>query len=148
MADSIDSRALASSDNDYTVEQALEAQEEYVRRGYGFKEWGWVARKHPAFEMRRLEYSQWVFAHEGMVLPVKYRELIEIVLLSFMGIRNIKAHARRALRAGATMQEIIEALEVGTIPAGMALMHFAIPFLMEVDDEESAKQEASPKQDS
>ena len=129
---------MADSDSQETptAEQVLQMHAELTaKRGYGFKEFEWLARKDPAFEKARLDYSQLVFVRENPALPVKYREIIEAVILAFKGYHTVGEHVRRALREGATMQEVIEAFEVATVPGGMPVLHFALPFLIEIDGE-------------
>src|SRR6266498_2301957 len=119
--------------------EVLRTQREMTsKRGYGWPEWEWLARKDPAFEKARLNFSAQVFTPENPALPVKYRELIEAVILAFRGYPTVGDHLRRALREGATMQEAIEAFEVATIPGGMPVLHFALPYLIEAERELSA----------
>jgi alkylhydroperoxidase/carboxymuconolactone decarboxylase family protein YurZ len=116
------------------------AQREIMdKRGYSFSEFEWLAEKDPAYEKARLEYAGMIYTRENPVLPVKYREIIAAVILAFRGYSTLDRHVRRALREGATMQEVIEAFEVATVPGGMPVLHFALPYLMEIDREESAK---------
>lgn len=110
-----------------------------AQRGYGFSQWEWLAEKDPAFEQARLGFATAVFTPENPALPVKYRELIEAVVLAFRGYPTVGEHVRRALREGATFQEAVEAFEVATVPGGMPVLHFALPYLIEIDKELSAK---------
>jgi len=121
--------------------EALKAlQEMTAKRGYGWPEWEWLAQKDPAFEKARLQFSSQVFTPENPALPVKYRELIEAVILAFRGYPTVGDHLRRALREGATLQEAIEAFEVATVPGGMPVLHFALPYLIEAEKELLSKQ--------
>ena len=70
---------------------------------------------------------------------MKYRELVEAVILGFKGYPSLGLHVRRALREGATMQEVLEAFEVATVPGGMPVLHYALPFLIEIEKEQAAK---------
>ena len=116
--------------------EVLRTQREMTsKRGYGFPEWEWLAEKDPAFEKARLDFSAVVFTPENPALPVKYRELIESVILAYRGYPTVGAHVRRALREGATMQEVIEAFECATVAGGMPVLHYALPFLIEIDKE-------------
>jgi alkylhydroperoxidase/carboxymuconolactone decarboxylase family protein YurZ len=113
-----------------------------AKRGYRFPEWEWLAEKDPAYEQARLDYGALIFTRENPALPVKYRELIASVILAFRGFPTVGDHVRRAIREGATMQEVIEAFEVATVPGGMPVMHFALPYLIEIDKELSGKQQS------
>jgi alkylhydroperoxidase/carboxymuconolactone decarboxylase family protein YurZ len=129
---------MADSSNDSERQKALDEvhaaqQELWSGRGYAFNEFQWLAQQDPEFELARIKFSRLVFTRENPALPVKYRELIEAVLLSFKGYHTVGEHVRRALREGATMQEAVEAFEVATIPGGMPVLHFALPFLIEID---------------
>jgi alkylhydroperoxidase/carboxymuconolactone decarboxylase family protein YurZ len=105
------------------------------QRGYNFSEFAWLAQKDPEFERARIPFVKMAFVRENPALPVKYRELIEAVVLSFKGYHTVGDHIRRAIREGASLQEAIEAFEVATIPGGMPVLHFALPFLIEIDKE-------------
>jgi alkylhydroperoxidase/carboxymuconolactone decarboxylase family protein YurZ len=106
-----------------------------ARRGWGFPEWPWLAEKDPEFEAAHIDYEELIFTRKNPALPVKYRELIDSVILAFRHYPTVGDHLRRAIREGATLQEAIEAFEVATIPGGMPVLHFALPFLIEIDKE-------------
>ena len=114
-------------------------QEMLAKRGYTFGELSWLARQDPAYEKARLEYSALIYTRDNPVLPMKYREMIASVVLGFRGYPSIAPHLRRALREGATMQELLEAFEVATVPGGMPVLHFVLPYLIEIDKEMQAK---------
>ena len=135
MADASDAAAAASQ-----ADLAGAQQEMVEKRGYSFPEFEWLAEKDPAYEKARLDYAAMIYTRENPVLPVKFREIIAAVILAFRGHPTLDRHVRRALREGATMQEVIEAFEVATVPGGMPVLHFALPYLIEIDREQSAKQ--------
>lgn len=134
---------MAESGSDRTsvsVDEALEAQRKQTeRRGYGWNVWDWVARKDPEYAQARINYTNNIYLRENPALPIKYRELIASVVLAVRGYDTVGTHLRRALREGATMQECIEAFETATVPGGMPVLHFALPFLIEIDEELSGK---------
>ncbi len=124
--------------NPVTVGDVAEAQAAITsKRGYSFPEFDWLAQKDPAYEKARLDYTSMIYTRENPVLPVKYREIIASVVLAMRGYPSIANHIRRALREGATMQEVIEAFEVATVPGGMPVLHFALPYLIEIDKEQA-----------
>jgi alkylhydroperoxidase/carboxymuconolactone decarboxylase family protein YurZ len=131
MAENQDSGSGATAEE---VEQLL--REQAQKRGYSFTEFAWLARKDPEFEKARVNYSAMVYTRQNPALPVKYREIIASIVLSFRGYPSVESHLRRALREGATMQEIIEAFEVATVPGGMPVLHFALPYLIKIDQEQ------------
>jgi len=74
----------------------------------------------------------------GRALPVKTRELIVIVLLAFRGDseNSVYGHMKRALKHGATKQEILEALETSMIPGGASTFVIGLQALMKIEEEE------------
>jgi alkylhydroperoxidase/carboxymuconolactone decarboxylase family protein YurZ len=59
------------------------------------------------------------FAREG-ALPRKTKELIMVgITCALHRARGVQLHAERALKLGATPQEVLEAIEVAAIPGGM-----------------------------
>ncbi|MND00666.1 hypothetical protein D3C83_193640 [compost metagenome] len=44
-------------------------------------------------------------------------------------------HLRRAVREGASVMELVEAMEVAAMPGGFPVLHYALPFLMKLDEE-------------
>jgi alkylhydroperoxidase/carboxymuconolactone decarboxylase family protein YurZ len=59
------------------------------------------------------------FARQG-ALPRKTKELIMVgITCALHRPRGVRLHAERALKLGATPQEVLEAVEVAAIPGGM-----------------------------
>jgi AhpD family alkylhydroperoxidase len=57
--------------------------------------------------------------NDGRALSARTRELIAIGILSYRGdVASVTAHIRRAMRLGASKQEILEAVETSIIPGG------------------------------
>jgi len=67
-------------------------------------------------------------------LPVKYKELIAMVLLAARRV-DPDGHIKRALKHGATKEEIVDAFKVAMIPAGVPTMSFGLSRLKKVLDE-------------
>ena len=67
-------------------------------------------------------------------LPVKYKELIVMVLLAARRV-DPDGHIKRALKHGATKEEIVDAFKVAMIPAGVPTMSFGLSRLKKVLDE-------------
>jgi alkylhydroperoxidase/carboxymuconolactone decarboxylase family protein YurZ len=77
---------------------------------------------------------------DGKVLPAKTRELIAIALLAFRGLENaVYEHCKRALRLGATKQELLEAMETSIIPGGAPTLSTGLRALMRIEEDEKAK---------
>lgn len=128
------------------IEDLLEAHKAMgAVRGYYFSSFEWLATKDPDFERARQEMVRRVYTPQNPVLPVKYRELIAAAILAYRNYASCEKHLRRALREGASMQEVIEAMEVASIPGGMPLLHFALDELMKIEaDGEGAGDSAPP----
>lgn len=105
-------------------------------RGYHFPAYEWLGRNDPDFERARFQYIRMTYTRPNAVLPVKYKELIASTILAYIQYPSVKAHYARALREGATLHEIIEALEMAAIPGGMPMLHFGIEALMELQSEQ------------
>jgi alkylhydroperoxidase/carboxymuconolactone decarboxylase family protein YurZ len=104
-------------------------------RGYHFPTFEWLGRKDPEFERARLDYVRMTYTRPGNELPVRYKELVASAILAFRGYPSLKLHLERALREGATVREVLEAMEVASVPGGMALLHFAVDALIEIEQE-------------
>ena len=87
-------------------------------RGYIYPEWEFAARSDPDFvEAYNTLYR--AALNDGQALSAKTRELIAIGILSYRGeVHSVKAHIARAMRLGATRQEILEAVETCIVPGG------------------------------
>ena len=59
-------------------------------------------------------------------------------MLAFRGYPTIDIHLRRALAEGATMLELIEAMQVAAVPGGSPTLHFALTHLKAIADEGAA----------
>ncbi len=124
-----------------------ETREERVRRitekmhkdrGFTFDYLGFGAQLDPDyFEM----YSQnhWGFFKESpRHLDPKTRELIALGILAFKGMdHSCYVHSKKALRLGATMEEVLEAFEVAAIPGGVPVLYFGLRALQRIAAEQA-----------
>ena len=102
-------------------------------RGYIYPEWEFAARQDPEFvETYNRIYE--LGLGEGKHISAKVREFIAIALLAFRGSDRaaLVAHMQRAMRFGATREEIFEVLETCLIPGGAPTFHRGLSALMEV----------------
>jgi alkylhydroperoxidase/carboxymuconolactone decarboxylase family protein YurZ len=84
-------------------------------------------------------YSQlhWGFFQEkfGHLEPVQ-RELIVMAIMAYRGMREeLYEHAQKALRLGATMEQILEGFEVSVSPGGLPVLHEGLRALKRIHDE-------------
>jgi alkylhydroperoxidase/carboxymuconolactone decarboxylase family protein YurZ len=103
-------------------------------RGYIYPEWEFAARQDPDFvETYNRIYEQGL--GEGRHVSAKVREFVAIALLAFRGTEKagLVAHMKRALRLGATREEIFEVLETCLVPGGAPTFHRGLTALIELD---------------
>lgn len=105
-------------------------------RGYTFPTFEWLAKHDPEYEAARVAFVRMNYTRPGGELPVKYKELVAAAILAFRGYPSTKLHLKRALREGATVREVLEALETASVPGGMALLHFGVDQLIEIERED------------
>lgn len=76
----------------------------------------------------------------GKALPIKTKELVAIGILAYRTRENaVYEHMKRALRHGATKQELFEAVETTIIPGGAPTFDIGIRALMRIVEEEKGK---------
>ena len=105
-------------------------------RGYIYPEWEFAARQDPDFvETYNRIYEQGL--SDGRHVSAKVREFVAIALLAFRGAEKagLVAHMKRALRLGATREEIFEVLETCLVPGGAPTFHRGLTALIELDGE-------------
>jgi alkylhydroperoxidase/carboxymuconolactone decarboxylase family protein YurZ len=103
-------------------------------RGYVYPEWEFAARQDPDFvEAYNRLYE--LGLGEGRHVPAKVREFVAIALLAFRGGEQagLVAHMKRAIRLGATREELLEVLETCLVPGGAPTFHRGLSALMKVD---------------
>ena len=102
-------------------------------RGYIYPEWEFAARQDPDFvESYNRIYEQSL--GEGRHVSAKVREFVAIALLAFRGGEKagLVAHMERAIRFGATKDELFEVLETCMVPGGAPTFHRGLSALMDV----------------
>jgi AhpD family alkylhydroperoxidase len=108
----------------------------FKQRGYRLAQWEYVADRDVNF----MEAYNNLYASglaDGKALPAKTRELIAIALLAYRGLNDdVYNHAKRALKLGATKQEILEAVETSIIPGGAPTFSSGLKALMRVEEED------------
>ena len=105
-------------------------------RGYIYPEWEFAARQDPDFvETYNRIYEQGL--GDGRYVSAKVREFVAIALLAFRGAEKagLVAHMKRAIRLGATREEIFEVLETCLVPGGAPTFHRGLTALIELDGE-------------
>ena len=74
---------------------------------------------------------------DGKALSAKIREFVAIAILAYRGLDEaVYEHIRRALRLGATKQELLEAIETMMIPGGSPTFATALRALIRIEEEE------------
>ena len=104
-------------------------------RGYIYPEWEFAARQDPEF----VETCNRIYElglGEGRHVSAKVREFVAIALLAFRGAERagLVAHMERAMRLGATREEIFEVLETCLVPGGAPTFHRGLGALLELKD--------------
>lgn len=92
-----------------------------------------IAKLDPEyFEKLKGLYVDGTFAREG-ALPRKTKELIMVgICCALLRPRGIRVHCERALTLGARPKEVLEAMEVSAIPAGMPGLWAGVDALQEI----------------
>ena len=105
-------------------------------RGYLPEEWAYLAEKDPDFwDAYNTLYEKVIV--DGKALPAKIKELIVIGVLSYREVeQGVCNHAKRALRLGATRQELLEAVETVLVPGGSPALRAGLKGLMMMEEEE------------
>lgn len=105
-------------------------------RGYSHPEWEFAARQDPEFvETYNRMYE--LGLGEGKHVPAKVRAFVAIALLAFRGLERagLVAQMQRAIRLGATREELFEILEACVVPGGAPTFHRGLGALMELKDD-------------
>jgi AhpD family alkylhydroperoxidase len=105
-------------------------------RGYVYPAWRYMVDEDVDFmEAYNDLYERALI--DGKALPAKTRELVAMAILAFRGQENaVYSHMKRALRLGATKQELIDAIETMLIPGGASTFHVGVSALMRIEKEE------------
>ena len=103
-------------------------------RGYIYREWELAARTDPDFTEAYNRLYELALG-EGRHVSAKVREFVAIALLAFRGAdrESLVAHMQRAIRLGATREELFEVLEATLVPGGAPTFHRGLSALLEVE---------------
>jgi len=108
-------------------------------RGYVSLAKNYVATIDPDF-MEAYNHLYNLGLRAGKALPVKTKELVAIGILAYQSRENaVYEHMKRALRHGATKQELLEAVETTIIPGGAPTFDIGIRALMRIVEDEKGK---------
>lgn len=106
-------------------------------RGYIYPEWEFAARADPGFVEAYNELYRRSL-NDGAALSAKVREFVAIGILAFRGETGaVRTHIQRAMRLGATREEVLEAIESTIVPGGAPTFHCALQGLMATLGQES-----------
>lgn len=115
-----------------------------ARGGIRLGQYEWAAKQDPEFMKGYEAFTSlvWDPPYERALDP-KTRALIAIVLFAFRGIEDtLPRHMQRAMKLGASKQEILEALETACLPGGGPTLYRGITALMKLEElEEQAADE-------
>ena len=105
-------------------------------RGYMPPAWVYLVDKDVDFmEVYNNLYER--VLKDGKSLPAKTKEFVAIAILAFRGQEDaVYLHAKRALRLGATKQELLEAMEAMVLPGGAPTFGTGLLALMRIEEEE------------
>ncbi len=101
----------------------------------GMREWAWLNAVDPDYDRARRDLTAWVWTPKNPALPVKIRELAASAVLAYRAFPTLDGHLRRAVREGASVMELVEAMEAAALPGGLPVMHYALPFLIRLHGE-------------
>jgi alkylhydroperoxidase/carboxymuconolactone decarboxylase family protein YurZ len=104
-------------------------------REFTFGVWQWIEDNYPEWQESRRQANQLMHMPEDATLAPKYREIVTAVVLSCRAYPTLGQHLRRAIREGATLEEMIEAMQIGAQIAGAPVFHHAIPYFRELQGE-------------
>ena len=124
---------MSHEDRARQAEQLITRMQE--ARGYIYPEWELAARLDPDFtEAYNRMYE--LALGEGHHVSAKVREFVAIALLAFRGAdrEGLVAHMRRAMRLGATRDELFEVLAATLVPGGAPTFHRGLSALLEIEE--------------
>jgi alkylhydroperoxidase/carboxymuconolactone decarboxylase family protein YurZ len=102
-------------------------------RGYIYPEWEFAAREDPEF-VEAYDRIYELGLGEGRHVSAKVREFVAIALLAYRGSEKsaLLAHMQRAMRLGASREELFEVLESCMVPGGAPTFHRGLSALLEL----------------
>ena len=122
------------SDNDRAIQAEQLIARMKATRGYIYPEWELAARTDPDFTDAYNRIYELALG-EGRHVSAKVREFVAIALLAFRGAdrEGLVVHMQRAIRLGATKEELFEVLEATLVPGGAPTFHRGLSALLEVE---------------
>jgi alkylhydroperoxidase/carboxymuconolactone decarboxylase family protein YurZ len=122
------------SDNDRATRAEQLIARMQAARGYIYSEWEFAARMDPDFTEAYNRIYELVLG-EGQHVSAKVREFVAIALLAFRGADRdgLMAHMQRAIRLGATKEELFEVLEATLVPGGAPTFHRGLNALLDIE---------------
>jgi alkylhydroperoxidase/carboxymuconolactone decarboxylase family protein YurZ len=121
------------SDNDRATQSEQLIERMQAARGYIYPEWELAAKMDPNFtEAYNRIYE--LGMGEGQHVSAKVREFVAIALLAFRGADRggLVAHMQRAIRLGATKEELFEVLAATLVPGGAPTFHRGLSALLDI----------------
>lgn len=122
------------SNNDRATQSEQLIARMQAARGYIYPEWELAAKMDPDFtEAYNRIYE--LGMGEGQHVSAKVREFVAIALLAFRGADRggLVAHMQRAIRLGATKEELFEVLEATLVPGGAPTFHRGLNALLDIE---------------
>lgn len=128
---------MADSQTEKKKQAIIEAMSK--ERGYMPPAWAYMAEKDVDFiEAYNTLYERGLTA--GKALPIKTRELVAMAILAYRGLTDaVYEHGKRALRHGATKEELLEAMETTIVPGGAPTFGTGLKALMMIEEDEKKK---------
>jgi len=122
------------SDNDRATRAEQLIARMQAARGYIYPEWELAARTDPDFTEAYNRLYELALG-EGPHVSAKVREFVAIALLAFRGADRdgLVAHMQRAIRLGATKEELFEVLEATLVPGGAPTFHRGLNALLDIE---------------
>ncbi|MGE3541281.1 MAG: carboxymuconolactone decarboxylase family protein [Candidatus Tectimicrobiota bacterium] len=123
---------MSQEDRNNQAEQLIARMR--AARGYIYPEWELAARQDPDFtEAYNRMYE--LALGEGQHVSAKVREFVAIALLAFRGAEReaLVAHMRRAIRLGASKEELFEVLAATMVPGGAPTFHRGLNALLDIE---------------
>lgn len=103
-------------------------------RGYIYPEWELAAKTDPDFTEAYNRIYELALG-EGQHVSAKVREFVAIALLAFRGADRdgLVAYMQRAIRLGASKEELFEVLEATLVPGGAPTFHRGLNALLDIE---------------
>lgn len=108
------------------------------KRGYGYSSLRLLAEKDPAF-LEAYDKLYDLVMRRKRIFPEKVKELFFLCAIAGRNPSDsnaMKNHMKRALKKGATKEEIIEALECAFLPSGALSLFYSINQLIDLAKDE------------